>query len=230
MPEDKNIFITSHNQMGGVTAHTVNFGPTARSMNHQLGAQLMQQVPASASVRAKLAAANPNAAAAIKEMVAEIAGDINRKVRDCSIEHIRAKKEAKRRHKLCQLTEADVHARARSQDFEKTVVALSLYGRFPVELVERALLDEGADMALILAKAAGCSRTTARAILLMQAAGRGMSAPDLDKALASFDRLGVETARRVLDFYEQRRKSRADMDISIVPASPGAASTLRTGT
>ena len=51
MPEDKNIFITSNNQMGGITAHTVNFGPTARSMNHELGAQLKQQVPESASVR-----------------------------------------------------------------------------------------------------------------------------------------------------------------------------------
>ena len=51
MSDDKNIFITSHNQMGGVTAHTVNFGPTARSMNEKLGNQLKQQIPMSASVR-----------------------------------------------------------------------------------------------------------------------------------------------------------------------------------
>ena len=51
MPDDKNIFITSHNQMGGITAHSVNFGPTARSMNENLGNQLKQQIPASASVR-----------------------------------------------------------------------------------------------------------------------------------------------------------------------------------
>lgn len=51
MSEKKNIFITSHNQMGGVTAHTVNFGPTARSMDENLGNQLKQHVPISASVR-----------------------------------------------------------------------------------------------------------------------------------------------------------------------------------
>ena len=52
MSEDKkNIFITSHNQMGGVTAHTVNFGPQARQMNSQLGEQLKQNIPSSATVR-----------------------------------------------------------------------------------------------------------------------------------------------------------------------------------
>ena len=50
MSDKPNIFVTSHNQMGGVTAHTVNFGPTARSMNEQLGAQLKQQVPTIAKV------------------------------------------------------------------------------------------------------------------------------------------------------------------------------------
>lgn len=50
MPESKNIFVTSHNQMGGITAGTVNFGPTARSMNAELGEQLKANVPASAKV------------------------------------------------------------------------------------------------------------------------------------------------------------------------------------
>ena len=45
-----NIFVTSNNQMGGVTAHTVNFGPTARSMNDQLGQQLRDNIPQDAKV------------------------------------------------------------------------------------------------------------------------------------------------------------------------------------
>jgi hypothetical protein len=51
MNDSKNIFITSHNQSGGITAHTVNFGPTARAMNAQLGGQLKQMIPTTASVR-----------------------------------------------------------------------------------------------------------------------------------------------------------------------------------
>lgn len=45
-----NINITSTNQSGGITAHTVNIGPTARSMNEQIGQQLKQHIPTSAKV------------------------------------------------------------------------------------------------------------------------------------------------------------------------------------
>ena len=160
---------------------------------------------ASAVVRAKLVAANPQAAALIRDTVAEISGLISREVRNASPEHVQAKRAAKRCYKIRQPSEGDVHMRAHAQDFEKTVVALSLFGRLPIDIVERALLDERPDMVLILAKAAGCSRTTTKAILLMQAAGRGMSDADMDQALASFDRLNPKTAQRVLEFYDRRK-------------------------
>jgi uncharacterized protein (DUF2336 family) len=160
---------------------------------------------ASAVVRTRLVAANPQAAALIRDTVAEISGHISREVRNASPEHAQAKKAAKKRYKIRQPTEGDVHMRAHAQDFEKTVVALALFGRLPIDLVERALLDERPDMVLILAKAAGCSRTTTKAILLMQAAGRGMSEADLEQALASFDRLSNKTAKRVLEFYDRRK-------------------------
>jgi uncharacterized protein (DUF2336 family) len=160
---------------------------------------------ASAVVRSRLVASNPQAAALIRDTVAEISGHISREVRNASPEHAQAKKAAKKRYKIRQPTEGDVHMRAHAQDFEKTVVALALFGRLPIDLVERALLDERPDMVLILAKAAGCSRTTTKAILLMQAAGRGMSDADLEQALASFDRLSTKTAKRVLEFYDRRK-------------------------
>ena len=47
---NQNIFVTSHNQSGGITANTVNFGPQARQMNDQLGQQLKQNVPIAAKV------------------------------------------------------------------------------------------------------------------------------------------------------------------------------------
>lgn len=49
--DGKSIFITSHNQMGGITAHTVNLGPQARQMNSQLGDQLKQQIPITSTIR-----------------------------------------------------------------------------------------------------------------------------------------------------------------------------------
>jgi uncharacterized protein (DUF2336 family) len=159
---------------------------------------------ASAAVRAKLIASNPQAAALIRDTVAEIAGTISAEVRENSPEHARAKRAAKRAHKNAQPSEGDIHLRARSQDFERTVIALALFGSLSIDLVERALLDQRPDMVLILAKAAGCSRTTTKAILLMQAAGRGMSDADMAQALTSFDRLSVKTAKRVVEFYDRR--------------------------
>src|SRR5262249_39931837 len=105
-----------------------------------------------------------------------------------------------------QLGEAHVHAPAREQDFEKTVVALALFGHFPVDLVERALVDADPDIAMILAKAAGCTRTTAKAILQLPAANRRHAAVDLEDALDRFDRLRASTARRLVKFYEKRCK------------------------
>jgi uncharacterized protein (DUF2336 family) len=156
---------------------------------------------ASAAVREKLAAANPGAAAAVRNVVAEVAGKISRKVRESSTEFHKAKAATKRRHKTSQLTEQSVHSAAASQQFEKAVAALALLGHFPVDLVERGLLDKNPDIVLILAKAAGCSRTTAKALLRMRDADRGMSALDVEAALTSFERLSTTAARRVIAYY-----------------------------
>ena len=64
-------------------------------------------------------------------------------------------------------------------------------------------------MVLILAKAARCSWATTRELLLMFAAKRSMSPSDLDAAYASFERLSPETARRIVNFREERARLRA---------------------
>ena len=79
----------------------------------------------------------------------------------------------------------------------------------PIDVVERALLDPGAEIVLILAKVAGLSAATTKAILLLRAADRGMSAKDLDQALTSFNRLQQDTALRVLSFFRTRAKKPA---------------------
>ena len=83
-------------------------------------------------------------------------------------------------------TEANVHAPAHAQEFEKTVIALAKLGRFPIGLVERALLDEGSEIVLLLAKAAGCSWVTARELLQMYAAKRSLTRDDLAQAFERY--------------------------------------------
>jgi uncharacterized protein (DUF2336 family) len=162
---------------------------------------------ASAAVRGKLQAANPDMAEAIRDVVAEITTAINEEARNTSHDHSKAKRRVKRLCKTGQFSEADVHSFARANNFEQTAVALAMLGSFPIALVERALLDESPDLVLILTKAARCYWSTTKAILQMTAASRSLSAMDLDHALASFERLQVNTARQALDFYAARSKT-----------------------
>ena len=163
---------------------------------------------ASSTVRAKLEAINPQAVAAIRDTVDDVATAMQREVRKGSRAHVAAVREAKRRFNVRPITEASVHGPAHAQDFEKTVVALSRLGVFSVDLVERALLDEGEDMVLLLAKAAGCSWTTARELLLMYAANRSLKPDDMTRAFERYKKLSQETARNIVAFYERRMKLR----------------------
>jgi uncharacterized protein (DUF2336 family) len=165
---------------------------------------------ASATVRAKVAAEFPRAAETISEVVAAVATDINTEVRSASVEHSKARVRVKRLCMTGQFSEAEVHAFARADNFERTAVALSVFGQFPIDLVERALLDESSDTVLVLAKAAGCCWSTTKSILRLSAAGRSMSVMDMDQAQASFDRLQVKTAKRAVEFYGSSRKPRID--------------------
>ena len=83
-----------------------------------------------------------------------------------------------------------------------------------LDAVERALHDRGHEIALILAKLAGFSSTTAKAILLLKTADRGISAQDLDNALRTYEKLQLDTARRVLGFYRTRLKSRGSSAVA----------------
>ncbi|HEY6754322.1 MAG TPA: DUF2336 domain-containing protein [Pseudolabrys sp.] len=167
---------------------------------------------ASATVRARLEAANPQAVAEVRDTIDDVATAMQREVRKTSRAHTAAIREAKRRFNVRPITESSVHGPAHAQDFEKTVVALARLGVFSVDLVERALLDEGEDMVLLLAKAAGCSWTTARELLLMYVANRGLNAEDMTRSFERYKKLSQETARNIVNFYERRMSLRVKAD------------------
>jgi uncharacterized protein (DUF2336 family) len=161
---------------------------------------------ASNAVRRRLAAENPRASAAIEGVVAEVVGGIRNDARNSSPDFAAAQAAVERQNRLRRIGEAEIYQYARDRKFEETAIALSLLCDTPIDVVERALLDPGAEIVLILAKVAGLSATTTKAILLLRAADRGMSAKDLDQALTSFNRLQPDTAARVLGFFRTRVK------------------------
>ena len=159
---------------------------------------------ASASVRAKMEHDYPYAAEQIRGAVDDIATEMQHEVREASRRHANAERDATRCANVKPLTEANVHAPARKQEFARTAIALSKLCRFPVDAVERALLDKGEDMILVLAKAAGCSWTTTRELLLMHVAERNLQPADLERSFERYKKLSRDVARDVISFHGQR--------------------------
>src|SRR5579864_1289158 len=170
---------------------------------------LMLLEKASSAVRARLAAENPQASRAIDGVMAEVVGGIREDIRNASPAFAAAEAAVERQNRIRRIGESEIYQYARDRKFEETAIALSLLCDTPIDVVERALLDPGAEIVLILAKVAGLSSTTTKAILLLRAADRGMSTEDLERALMSFNRLQPDTAQRVLGFFRTRNKKPA---------------------
>src|ERR1700747_1715154 len=164
---------------------------------------------ASAEVYSKIVAANPQFVEAAQGAVTEVVDEINLEIRQNSPDHAEAKKRVRRLKYWKELGESKVHMAARAQDFEQAVLALSVLARCPIEVAERAVLNENPGAVQVVAKAAGCAWTTVKALLLMRAANRSLSKADLELARANYERLEVRAARRVLEFYDSRRHRRA---------------------
>ncbi|HEX2654978.1 MAG TPA: DUF2336 domain-containing protein [Xanthobacteraceae bacterium] len=156
------------------------------------------------TVRKKLEGANPQAAEDVKQVVTEVVGKIRAESVSASRNYMAAKQAIEPLLHSKKFGENELYALAKAKRFEETVIALAFLSSVPIEAVETAMLDESADMMLILIKAARMSWTTAKAILLLRAADRGVSAHDLEQALIGFERLNVETAQRVVKFYKTR--------------------------
>ena len=174
---------------------------------------LMLLEKASSAVRARLAAENPRASQTIDGVMAEVVGGIRDEIRNASPAFAAAEAEVARQNRIRRIGEAEIYQYARDRKFEETAIALSLLCDTPIDVVERALLDPGAEIVLILAKVAGLSSTTTKAVLLLRAADRGMSTEDLERALMSFNRLQPDTAKRVLGFFRTRAKKPAAPEI-----------------
>jgi uncharacterized protein (DUF2336 family) len=181
---------------------------------------------ASASVCARMLAANPQFADAVQHAVTEVIDDINLAVRSKSPDHVKAKSRVKRLQNWHELGEGNVHAAARAQNFEQAAMALSVLACCPIETAERAILNENPGVVQVIAKAAGCSWATVRALLLMNAANRRMTERDLAEARKDYERLETRTAKRVLEFHQERRKVGSIANPAIVEGASATATAL----
>jgi uncharacterized protein (DUF2336 family) len=159
---------------------------------------------ASATVRATLLAENAADSPTIEGVVEEISTGLRLDAQSVSSNYASVLANLEAMHRAGTLKETEVARFAGEQRIAETAIALMLICGVENDIVERALLASGSDILVILAKLAGFSWETAKAILLLKAADRGLSDEDIAHAKASFERLQSATARDVLGFYRSR--------------------------
>jgi uncharacterized protein (DUF2336 family) len=108
--------------------------------------------------------------------------------------------------KSSQSRDALIRTFAEESKHEEAVVALANVCQLPVEAVETAITLDRSEALIVLGKGAKLSWPTVKALLTLRAGQRTPSSTEIDRALASFERLSAETALRIIDFYKIRNK------------------------
>lgn len=157
---------------------------------------------ASHAVRQKLEAANPVMAPIIDEAVTEATKTVLGKAHVVVRDYATARRAIDELRASGRLNEKEVAAFARANQFEETAAALAALCELPIETVEQALMQDLPDAVIIIIKALGMSRDTAKAILRMRAGPRGISPGELEQCLETLSRLPSGIARQIIKFRD----------------------------
>lgn len=180
-------------------------------LRKEIPRHMFQQLIAKASddVKRKLERERPDLAGQIQTSVTDVTGTLQSKFGPASKSYFIAKRVVATQHQYGNLNENSILEYARSHKIEETAVGLSLLCALPVDVVERALIDNNREMALILAKALNFAWETAMSLLFLGAKDHRISARDLDDMREEYGRLNTETSRSVLKFYQSRKDAAA---------------------
>jgi uncharacterized protein (DUF2336 family) len=197
--------------------HMIKRSETDSILAEQLGLRkeiprhMFQQLIAKASddVKRKLERERPDLVGQIQTSVTEVTGKLQSKFGPASKSYFTAKRVVAVQHQYGNLNENSILEYARSHKIEEATVGLSLLCSLPVDVVERALVDNNREMALILAKALDFAWETAMALLFLGAKDHRISSRDLDDMREEFARLNTEASRSVLRFYQSRKNAAA---------------------
>jgi uncharacterized protein (DUF2336 family) len=160
---------------------------------------------ASDEVKAKLIRERPHLASQVQTAVTDVTGALHARFGPATKNYFGAKRTVGKLHQYGQLNEDKLFEFAHSLKLEETTVGLSILCALPVNVVERALVDENKEVILVLARALDLSWTTTMSLLFLGAANYRIIASDLDKMKRAFFRLNVDTSKKVLKTYQARR-------------------------
>jgi uncharacterized protein (DUF2336 family) len=159
---------------------------------------------ASASVRARLDAANPDASNDVSLAVREVTRRARSAPSAMTQETTMAHGLVKSLYEDGRLDEFQVAAFAAAKKFDETNAAVACLANVTVAMAETLMIEDRAEGVLILAKVGGLSWSTVKAIIDMR---EGLSAAeplDLEASQTTYERLRLSTAQQVLRFHRMQ--------------------------
>ncbi len=172
----------------------------------QLFAQLLAK--ATATVKTRLMALQPEAAADVAQTLNKVARELQAQCpgRDYAeaLECVRLLQADGR------LDEATILEFAKADQFEKTAAALAFLCSAPIELIDRLMQGNRIDGLLIPCKAAGLGWPATKAVVRLTPAQSATSEPAFETAKRDFANLSVAAAQRIIRFWQVRSSVASD--------------------
>ncbi|WP_458756711.1 DUF2336 domain-containing protein [Afipia sp. TerB] len=160
---------------------------------------------ASASVRARLEAVNPEFASDVSSAVREVTLRMSSDTAAYSEDALRAHDLVRSLHADGRLNETQIAAFAGAGRFEETTAAFAALTNMPVSDVENMMTEAGSEGLLVLAKVIGLSWPTLRLVMAMLDKFSGHEAvANFDEYQENYEMLRATTAQQVLRFHRMR--------------------------
>ena len=164
---------------------------------------------ASATVRARLEAANPRMAADVPTAVQEATRLARSAPSAVTEETAIAHALVKSLYDDGRLDEHQIEAFAEAGKFDEANAAIAALASVPVFVAENMMVETRAEGVMILAKVAGMSWATVKAIINMRDNLSGMDRSDLHACKGTYERLRPSTAQQVLRFHRMQQTAPA---------------------
>jgi hypothetical protein len=160
---------------------------------------------ASAEVKQKLQNERPEWKQQIGATVTDVTGKLHLIFGPASKDYFAAKRSVAKIHRYGELDETKMLEYSDARKSDEVVVGLSLLCRLPVNVIERALFDEGGDLLLVLTRALSFSWRTTMSLLFLAAPEHRISSQSLETKKREFECLSLESSRSILEFYQSRK-------------------------
>lgn len=160
---------------------------------------------ASELVRAKLIAENPHNRPDIHHAVAMVTNEFRDTARGGSANRADAQALILSLRDSGELGDDKIRAFVEDKKSEEITAALAHMCDVPADVIEQTMTQDKPETILILAKAAKLSWKTTKALLSFCIRQRRISPGEIEQCLASFERLNLATAQKIVEFYKIRR-------------------------